>query len=177
MTEQRYFFTSESVTEGHPDKLADRISDAVLDAFLEKDPYSRVAAETSTTTGLVLLSGEISSQATIDLANVVRETIAEVGYTKAEYGLDAQTAAVLISLDKQSPDIAQGVNQALEIRSTGKEDRYDLIGAGDQGLVFGYATDETPEFLPTPIALAHCQVFCQPKGIFITHSFLDQFTT
>ena len=155
MSEQRYFFTSESVTEGHPDKLADQISDAVLDAFLSKDPYSRVACETSITTGLVLLSGEISSQATVDLAGVVRKTIKEVGYNKAEFGFDADTAAVLIALDKQSPDIALGVNQALESRATNIKDKYDLVGAGDQGLVFGYATDETFEFLPTPIALAH----------------------
>jgi len=155
MSEQRYFFTSESVTEGHPDKLADQISDAVLDSFLAKDPFSRVACETSTTTGLVLLSGEISSLASVDLANVVRETIKDVGYTKSEFGLDADTAAVLVSLDKQSPDIAQGVDQALETRLTDNMDKYDLIGAGDQGLVFGYATDETPEFLPASIALAH----------------------
>lgn len=155
MSDQNYFFTSESVTEGHPDKLADQISDAVLDAFLDQDRFSRVACETSTATGLVLLSGEISSRASVDLTNVVRETIRNVGYTKAEYGLDADTAAVLVALDKQSPDIAQGVNKALETRSKDKGDKYDLIGAGDQGLVFGYATDETDEFLPTPIALAH----------------------
>ncbi len=155
MTESGYYFTSESVTEGHPDKLADQISDAVLDAFLTQDPFSRVAVETSTTTGLVLLAGEITSQASVDLVNVVRETIAEVGYTKSEYGLDAKSAAVLISLDKQSPDISRGVNRALEMQSSGNEDKGDLLGAGDQGMVFGYATDETPEFLPTPIALAH----------------------
>ncbi len=155
MTESGYYFTSESVTEGHPDKLADQISDAVLDAFLTQDPFSRVAVETSTTTGLVLLAGEITSQASVDLVNVVRETIAEVGYTKSEYGLDAKSAAVLISLDKQSPDISRGVNRALEMQSSGNEDKWDLLGAGDQGMVFGYATDETPEFLPTPIALAH----------------------
>lgn len=155
----RYFFTSESVTEGHPDKLADQISDAVLDAIIAQDPHARVACETNVTTGLVLLTGEISTSAQVNLPEVVRNTIAETGYTNANYGFDAKTCAVLISLDQQSPDIAQGVTEAAEIREKAlKEssiDPWDTIGAGDQGLVFGYATNETPELLPTPIALAH----------------------
>lgn len=155
MSKQRYFFTSESVTEGHPDKLADQISDGILDAVLSQDPQGRVACETSVTTGLVVLTGEISSQANVNFSQVVRDTIAKVGYTKSEYGLDANAAAVLISLDQQSPDIAQGVNRALESRYGSSEERWDAIGAGDQGIVFGYATNETPEYLPTPIALAH----------------------
>jgi S-adenosylmethionine synthetase len=156
MSQQRYLFTSESVTEGHPDKLADQISDAVLDAHLAQDPLARVAAETSVTTGLVLLSGEVSSRAQVNTVRVVRDTIAEIGYTSAEFGLDAEHSAVLISLDQQSPDIAQGVNTALEIRRGNANDGYlDSVGAGDQGMVFGFAIDETPEFLPTSIALAH----------------------
>lgn len=155
MGKQHHFFTSESVTEGHPDKLADQISDSVLDAIIAQDPSARVACETNVSTGLVLLTGEITTKANVDLVGVVRKTVAEVGYTKAEYGLDAENSLVLVSLDQQSPDIAQGVNQALENRLTGKGDRWDEVGAGDQGMVFGYATDETPEFLPTPIALAH----------------------
>lgn len=154
----RYFFTSESVTEGHPDKLADQISDAVLDAIIGEDPHARVACETNVTTGLVLLTGEISTSAQVNLPKIVRNTIAETGYTKAEYGFDAKTCAVLISLDQQSPDIAQGVTEAAEIREKEAQasiDPWDTIGAGDQGLVFGYATNETPELLPTPIALAH----------------------
>ncbi len=156
MGTKRYLFTSESVTEGHPDKLADQISDAVLDAHLALDPLARVAAETSVTTGLVLLSGEISSGAQVNTARVVRDTVAAVGYTSAEFGLDAENSAVLVSLDQQSPDIAQGVNAALEVRHGEGYDGYlDSVGAGDQGMVFGYAIDETPEFLPAPIALAH----------------------
>ncbi|MBC7963107.1 MAG: methionine adenosyltransferase [Steroidobacteraceae bacterium] len=156
MAAKNYLFTSESVTEGHPDKLADQISDAVLDALLEKDPLARVACETSVTTGLVVIIGETSSTAQINAVRVARDTIAEVGYTSADLGLDAEHSAVLVSLDQQSPDIAQGVNSALEQRNGGDHDGYlDSVGAGDQGMVFGYATDETPEYLPTSIALAH----------------------
>ncbi|MBJ6724352.1 methionine adenosyltransferase [Geomesophilobacter sediminis] len=156
MPQQRYLFTSESVTEGHPDKLADQISDAILDALLEQDPKSRVACETSVTTGLVLLFGEVTSEARVNFAQVARDTITQVGYTDTSFGIDAKHAAVLVSLDQQSPDIAQGVNQALEQRSGLDHDRFlDSVGAGDQGMVFGFATDETPEYLPTPIALAH----------------------
>jgi S-adenosylmethionine synthetase len=159
MAKQKYLFTSESVTEGHPDKLADQISDAVLDAYLAQDPLARVACETSVTTGLVLLFGEISGKAQVNAARVVRDTITDVGYTSAEYGLDAEHSAVLVSLDQQSPDIAQGVNQALELRVGKGHDGYlDSVGAGDQGMVFGFATDETQEFLPTSIALAHSLV-------------------
>lgn len=156
MAARRTLFTSESVTEGHPDKLADQISDAILDAYLAQDPLSRVACETSVTTGLVLLIGEVSSTANVNAARVARDTIARVGYTDVSYGLDAEHAAVLVSLDQQSPDIAQGVNQALEQRSGNEHDGYlDSVGAGDQGMVFGYASDETEEYLPTPISLAH----------------------
>ena len=155
MGKHHSFFTSESVTEGHPDKLADQISDSVLDAILQQDPLARVACETNVSTGLVLLTGEVTTKANVDLVRVVRNTVAEVGYTKAEYGMDAENSLVLVSLDQQSPDIAQGVNQALENRLSSHADRWDEVGAGDQGMVFGYATDETPEFLPTPIALAH----------------------
>jgi len=156
MAAKNYLFTSESVTEGHPDKLADQISDSILDALLEKDPLARVACETSVTTGLVVIIGETSSSAQINAVRVARDTIADVGYTKTEYGLDAEHSAVLVSLDQQSADIAQGVNSALEQRSGGDHDGYlDSVGAGDQGMVFGYATDETAEYLPTSIALAH----------------------
>ena len=156
MAAKNYLFTSESVTEGHPDKLADQISDAILDALLTKDPLARVACETSVTTGLVVIIGETSSSAQINAVRVARDTIADVGYTSAELGLDAEHSAVLVSLDQQSPDIAQGVNTALEHRNGGSHDGYlDSVGAGDQGMVFGYATDETPEYLPTSIALAH----------------------
>jgi len=156
MGKGRYLFTSESVTEGHPDKLADQISDAVLDAILEKDPLARVACETSLNTGLALVTGEITTSARPEIAKIVRNAIREVGYDRAEYGFDANTAAVLVSVDEQSPDIAQGVNRALEIRHGKDHDSYlDSVGAGDQGMVFGFATDETPEFLPTSIALAH----------------------
>jgi S-adenosylmethionine synthetase len=156
MPPKHHLFTSESVTEGHPDKLADQISDAILDAFLEKDPLARVACETSVTTGLVVIIGETTANAQINAVRVARDTIADVGYTKTEFGLDAEHSAVLVSLDQQSADIAQGVNSALEQRSGGDHEGYlDSVGAGDQGMVFGYATNETEAYLPTSIHLAH----------------------
>ena len=150
-------FTSESVTEGHPDKMCDAISDAILDELMSKDPMSRVACEVATTTGLVLVMGEITTNAYADIPKIVRDTIREIGYTNAEYGFDANTCSVITAIDEQSPDIAMGVNQALEDRDTtsGSEKTSSVLGAGDQGMMFGYATDETPEYMPFPIVMAH----------------------
>lgn len=147
--------TSESVTEGHPDKLADRISDAVLDAILAEDARARVACETLVTTGLVMVAGEITTESYVDIPRLVRQTVLEVGYTRAKYGFDGDTCAVLTAIDEQSPDIAVGVNESWEWRVLGSRDPFDQVGAGDQGLMFGYATDETPELMPLPISLAH----------------------
>ena len=151
---KKRLFTSESVTEGHPDKVADRISDSILDAILERDPNGRVACETVVTTGQVHVVGEISTTCYVDIAKIIREAIREIGYTNSAYGFDADTVGVLISLDEQSPDIAQGVDRALESRE-GDMAIEDAIGAGDQGMMFGYATNETPEYMPLPISLAH----------------------
>lgn len=147
-------FTSESVTEGHPDKVADQISDAILDAILAQDPQARVACETAVNTGLVLVFGEVTTSAYVDIQKIVRDTVREIGYRDGKFGFDADSIAVLVSLDEQSPDIAQGVDDAIETRETGEVDN-KLIGAGDQGIMFGYATDETPELMPMPIALSH----------------------
>ncbi|MBQ9375364.1 MAG: methionine adenosyltransferase [Ruminococcus sp.] len=147
----KYVFTSESVTEGHPDKICDQVSDAILDAMLEQDPMSRVACETVTTTGMVMCMGEITTNASVDIPQIVRDTVVEIGYDRAKYGFDGHTCAVFTTIDKQSPDIAMGVDNALE----GRDENANDTGAGDQGIMFGFACDETPELMPMPISLAH----------------------
>jgi len=150
-----FLFTSESVTEGHPDKMADQISDAILDAALAQDPGSRVAVETLVTTGLVVLAGELTTDAVIDFAGIARQTICGIGYDTGEFGFDGNAVGVITALDKQSPDIAQGVDESHDVRKSGSSDPHDSVGAGDQGMMFGYASNETPELMPMPIVLAH----------------------
>ncbi|MEH1938684.1 MAG: methionine adenosyltransferase [Nostoc sp.] len=152
---RRYLFTSESVTEGHPDKICDQISDTILDALLTQDPSSRVAAEVVVNTGLVLITGEITTKANVNFVNLARKKIAEIGYTNADNGFSANSTSVLLAIDEQSPDIAQGVNTAQETREQDSDEQFDKIGAGDQGIMFGFASNETPELMPLPISLAH----------------------
>ena len=154
---EKILFTSESVTEGHPDKMCDQISDAILDALMEQDPMSRVACETCTTTGLVMVMGEITTNAYVDIQKIVRDTVREIGYTRGKYGFDADTCGVITAIDEQSADIALGVDKALEAKENqiSEEEDIDAIGAGDQGMMFGYASDETEEYMPYPIAMAH----------------------